>query len=561
MLANLKIENVAVIERAELDFERGLTILTGETGAGKSIIIDSINAILGERTSKDLVRTGAQSARVTAVFNDVSPKLRPLLDDFGVDFDDDGTVIIQRTVSADGRSTCRINGCTVTVSMLRSIGVELINIHGQHDSQALLNSDNHCGYIDLLAENAELLDDYKHLYADMRSLEKKIAALTTNEDERLRRQEFLKYQIDELEAAQLQVGEKEDLLHSRARWQDSEKIQQLLHNTYTALSGGEEFAGASGLIYDASRGLSELKKYFAELEDVHDSLNELMYVVDECSTRLSRLISSYEYDTVDIDAIEQRLDLIFRLSRKYGDTEEEMLAYLEKISAEYENLMFGDEQLEALAIELEKQKQLVFAKAAELTESRLNAAREFSAQVMSKLRKLDMPSLVLDVDVQSVQPGPDGADKVSFLISPNPGEAPKPLSKIASGGELSRIMLAIKTVLNGKDGIETMIFDEIDAGVSGSAAGRIAETLKDVSVNGQVICVTHLARIAAYADQHYFIDKVSDSVSTKTQVTLLDLDARKREIARIIGGEVITDLSLENANEMLVHALKYTTES
>lgn len=552
MLAQLKIENVAVIEKAEISFENGFSVLTGETGAGKSIIIDSINAVLGERTSKELVRTGAAQARVSALFYSPTSQVTEKLEELGVESEADGSIVIQRVISFDGRSICRVNGSTVTVSMLRSLGRLLINIHGQHDSQALLDSCAHCAYLDLLAQNGGLLNAYRAEYEKVRATRKRIAELSENEEERQRKLDYIRFQIDELTAAQLTPGETEQLQEQKKRYLDSERIQQLLHSVHDALDGCDGYEGASDLLYTASEGLDSLKKYYSELSDAAEATREYIYSIREYSQLLSELLSDFEYNTIDIDYVESRLDVLWRLSKKYGATEDEMLERLGKLQAEYESLQCSDEELAQLSSLLQQQEELMMKAGEKLTLSRREAATDFSVQVMRHLGQLDMPGVVLKVERTEIPPSPDGLDSVCFLISPNPGEVPKPLSKIASGGELSRIMLAFKSVFAGRDSISTMIFDEIDTGVSGSAAGKMARKLRALSRGGrQVICVTHLARLAAYADSHYYIDKTTDGVSTKTRVTLLNREQRITEIARIIGGEAVSEAARINAEEML----------
>lgn len=552
MLTSLQIENIAVIEKAEISFNKGLNVLTGETGAGKSIIIDSINAVLGERTTRELVRSGAPSAKVSALFFEISRPAMQVLESFGIEPEEDGNLLIQRSISADGRSVCRINGKTATVSMLRQIGGELINIHGQHDSQSLLSPDKHLGFIDALAQDSKLLEQYHSLYAAYVKVRRALNELQMDEEEKLRKTDLLRFQIDELESANLQIGEQERLIQERARCLNAEKILQSLRRAYDAINGTEETLGALQLFTDAAASLQEAARYDAAVEKTAQEVLYLSYNVEAYTDEIRNAFDSLSYDPGDLERIEERLDQLYKLSRKYGETEEEMIAYLENAQKELDEIAFSEERTEALHGERRELVRKIKALAVTLSEVRRQSGELFTKQVEEELAYLDMPHVHFLVRHEQVKPGPNGADEIEFLISANPGEPPRPLAKIASGGELSRIMLAIKNVLSGSDEIGTLIFDEIDTGVSGRAAQKIALKLKQVSAGRQVICVTHLAQIAAQADCHLLIQKTVREEKTYTQVDVLDFEGRKRELARIMGGmEEITPLQLQSAEELL----------
>lgn len=552
MLTSLQIENIAVIEKAEITFDKGLNILTGETGAGKSIIIDSINAVLGERTTRELVRTGAPFAKVSALFFGLSHAAEQVLKSLDLEPEEDGSLLIQRSISSDGRSACRINGQTATVSMLRQLGGELINIHGQHDSQSLLSSEKHIGFIDALAQDEALLEEYHGLYAAYVKIRRALNELQMDEEEKLRKIDLLRFQIDELEAANLQIGERETLTQERTRCLNAEKILQSLRLAYDAINGTEETAGASQLLTDAAAGLQDAARYYGAIESTAQEMLDLSYNLESYADEIRNAFDTLSYDPGDLEQIEERLDLLYMLSRKYGETEEEMLAYLEKARAELDEITFSEERVQKLDEERREIVRKIKALAATLSDVRRQAGERFAKQVEAELSYLDMPHVRFIVHHEQVKPGPNGADEIEFLISANPGEPPRPLAKIASGGELSRIMLAIKNVLSGSDEIGTLIFDEIDTGVSGRAAQKIALKLKQVSAGRQVICVTHLAQIAAQADCHLLIQKTVRDDQTYTQVDALDFEGRKREIARIMGGmDEITPLQLQSAEELL----------
>ena len=551
MLSNLKIENVAVIEKADIAFENGLNILTGETGAGKSIVIDSINAVLGERTSKDIVRDGTSAAKVSAFFENISKEASNILNEIEVPQEDDGSLLITRTITADGRSSCRINGQPATVSMLRQLGRELITICGQHDSQHLLQKETHIGYIDFLANLTADLDEYREIYHLLSAKEKELSQMRQNSFDKQQRLEFLQYQINEIENARITVGEREMLTEEKKRIQNKEKIADALYRAQMTINGDENTAGLTGALYSLSSYLAQLSDYHSDFSSYAETVDNFRYELEDCLSAVSDEISALDCDDADINSIEERLDILYRLSRKYGETEEDILAYYDKISEEYESIESSDAREEKLLKEIEKLKEKLYEKALYISERRKKFAKSFENQVKDELSYLDMPSARFEVSFTDVEPDLNGIDDVEFLISANSGQTPKPLSKIASGGELSRTMLAIKCVLSSAESTDTMIFDELDTGVSGRAAHKIAYKLKHLSSERQILCVTHLAQIAASADNHLFIEKNSADGNTFTEVTKLIDDERIREIARIIGGDVITKTTMMSACELI----------
>lgn len=551
MLQNLKIENVAIIEKADISFERGLNIMTGETGAGKSIIIDSINAVLGERTSKELVRTGSAKASVTAEFRINNSAFDSMLEELGIEPEADGTLLIRRTIGADGKNTCRINGIPVTVSMLKTVGRELINIHGQHDSQRLLNPESHCDFIDKMADIDALLAEYREAFYSLVELRHEISGLVTDDEEKNRKIELLTYQIDEIENANLNPGEMEELKALRTLHRNSEKIIDSLNAAYSLINGYNEAAGALQQIKMCFNQLDGVSQYHSVIEDSANKLRELSYQLEDVQENLSSTIDELDYDPAYAQAVEDRLDYLNRLSRKYGADEDAMLEFCEKCKKELQEIEFSDERLIQLKQEQKKIKQKVVALSEKLTQRRTSTAADFAKKVEAELKFLDMPNVQFAVEIRPINLTENGADEIEFLISPNLGETKKPLAKIASGGELSRVMLAIKNVLSDKDEIDTLIFDEIDAGVSGRAATKLGKKLSEVSKGRQVICVTHLAQIAAQADHHFEISKASHDGKTYTSVVPLDFEGRKHELARIIGSGEITQTQLNMAEELL----------
>ena len=550
MLTSLKIENVAIIESAAIEFGCGLNVLTGETGAGKSIVIDSINAILGERTSREIIRTGAQSAKVYAVFEDVNENVKAFLDENGIDCED-GVLIINRTLNRDGKNICRLNGAPVTVSMLRELGGELIDIHGQHDSQSLLSPEKHCGFVDGFAENSGLISDYREKYRRLCEIRNSLKKLTTDESSKSQRIDFLTYQIDELEKSDITPGERDELKARKALINNSQKVMESLNTAYMALKA--DGAGID-MISNAETEIANASEYMDSLGEASEKITDIRYELDDIAELVRDAMSEIEYDPSELDDIEERLDLLYRLSKKYGETEEDMLEYLAKAREELESISFSEEKVR----ELQKQEKTALveteAAADRLTKSRKTAGEKLSRAICSELEFLDMPNVRFVVKLEDIGLTENGRDGVEFLISANVGEEPKPLAKIASGGELSRIMLAIKNVLAETDGVDTMIFDEIDTGVSGRAAQKIAMKLRSASKGRQVICVTHLAQIAAQGDVHLYISKSVSDGKTYTNIKSLIEEERVSEIARIMGGMEITQLQLESARELLGNA-------
>ena len=550
MLTSLKIENVAIIESAAIEFGCGLNVLTGETGAGKSIIIDSINAILGERTSRDIIRTGTDSAKVYAVFEEISDSAKIILEENGIDCEDD-VLIVNRTINRDGRNVCRINGTPVTVNMLKAVTGELLDIHGQHDNQALLNPDKHCDFIDAFADCNELVESYRKSYSELCDVRRKLASFRTDESEKERRIDLLKYQIDEIEMADITVGEREELTERKNFINNSQKILNAVNSAYNILKSDN---GGYDCISEAVYEVEKAEPYFSALTPVLEQLNNIKYEIDDVAETLRDKLSELDVNEYELDEIESRLDLLYRLSRKYGETEEDIISYLESAREELDNITFSDEKIRLLTLRAEELTAETSVLAEKLTNVRIETGKKLSSLISDELEFLDMPNVSFVVSRKETALNENGADEIEFLISANAGELPKPLAKIASGGELSRIMLAIKNVLADADNIGTMIFDEIDTGVSGRAAQKIALKLHQVSEGRQVICVTHLAQIAAQGDVHLFISKSVRDGKTYTQVKSLLNENRVEEIARIMGGIEITDLQLQSAREMLEKA-------
>ncbi len=548
MLIGLKIENIAVIEGAELNFESGLNVMTGETGAGKSIIIDAINAVRGERASRELIRNGAEDAKVYASFADISPETENLLDDMGIEKMPDKTLVLSRSMNTAGRNSCRINGCPATVSALKEIGATLIDIHGQHDNQALLSPDKHLGFIDKLAENDALRAEYKKVFSRLISVKKELDSLYDSRDEKASRLSYLSFQIEEISAAGLKIGEREELSKEKELLSHSGKVKKALEKAYSALSAEN---GLVAGIEECAESVEEAAVYYGDAEKASKDIRGLFYELSDCSAEIRRLADGFDYDPERMAQIDERLDFLYRLSMKYGADEAGILDKYEKMLEEKESIEISDDRIAELETQLYALSDEIKILSARLTESRMKAAKKFEKDVAAELAYLDMPKVRFVVDRKQTSLSSRGADAIEFLLSANPGQEPKPIAKTASGGELSRIMLAIKNVLSDRDSIGTMIFDEIDTGVSGSAAEKIALKLYEVSKGRQVICVTHLARIAAQADAHFKIEKSVKNNKTFTDVKPLDEESRAYEIARITAGDAITALQLDSAREML----------
>ena len=547
MLSLLHIENIAVIECADITFDAGFNILTGETGAGKSIVIDAISAILGERAYRDMIRTGTNKASVRAVFTNV-PKFSWFADN-GVEYDPE--TIIQREVYLDGKNICRVNGTLVTVSILRKLGIQLINIHGQHDSASLFDESNHLQFLDAFAENDSLRDVYTEKYETVAKLRREIERLHMDESEKLRRMETLRYQIDEISKANLQAGEDEALEQRRKVLQNAEKLSDGIHTAVDCLYGSEDSDGAASLLAEAERELARLSRYTDAYNDLHDKVADLMYQVQDVAEELRDARDDLSYSADELEQIESRLDIIHRLRRKYGATCEDILQYLENAQNELDEIEFADDHVERLKTKCQKAEKQAWDAAISLRNNRLAAADALSKRILTELAQLDMPRVQFSCNFTETELSPIGVDTVAFYMSANAGEALKPLSKVASGGELARIMLAMKNVLAEQDQVATLIFDEVDTGVSGRAAQKVAEKLRSVAKTKQVLCVTHLPQLAALANTHLLIAKEERQGRTYTTVTPLDLDGRKRELARIIGGTNITEITLKSAEEML----------
>ena len=552
MLSNLQIENIAVIKSASIDFENGFNVMTGETGAGKSIVIDSLNAILGERTSRELIRSGADSASVCAEFQNVGDNVKNELEKLGIEKDD--TLIVSRKLTPDGKNVCRINGMPATVSMLKALGVQLVNIHGQLDNQSLLSPETHCSFIDKLAGSGRELNEFKELYSLYIKKENELKSLNTDENEKNRRLDILNYQIEEIQKADIRPGEKDELTEKLGFLRNAEKVLDLLHTAYAALNGDGEMPGAADIAADAASKLLSAADYSSDFAETANGVNDAAMNLSAYTEELRDKIYSLDYDPNETERAEERLDVIYRLSQKYGDSEEDILAYLENAEKERDALSFSDERAEQLRAETEKAYNAALAAAKKLSEIRIEAGKKFSADVERELAFLNMPSVKFIVNDSVGELYENGIDNIEFLLSANAGEEPKPLSKIASGGELSRIMLAIKCVLSELDDIDTLIFDEIDSGVSGRAALKIAAKMKELSKTHQVICVTHLAQIAAFADEHKLISKEEKDGRTYTCITSLDYNGRKYELARIMGGLTVTQSILNSAEELLSSA-------
>lgn len=554
MLSSLKIENVAVIEKAEILFGRGLNILTGETGAGKSIVIDSINAVLGERTSRELIRDGADKAKVTAFFEEIPQSVLEKLREFDIECEDDNSLLISRIITLDGRNNCKINGQSVTVTMLKNIGRYLITICGQHDSQHLLMKDKHLGYIDSLADCQEYFDSYSKVFTEIKAIRKQLKNILSDESDKDRRLEYLEFQINELTNANIKCGEKDTLTEEKKKYHNKEKIFNSLNLCRNILNGNGEAVGILADIDILISALGELSQFDNKFFSFAETIEDIKYALYDCSDNVNACLSDIEENDIDINSVEERLDILYRLSKKYGNTEEEMLSYLDKITREYDEITFSDEKALALQEKYDSLSEDLFNQGCILSDCRKKSASVFEDEVTQDLHYLDMPGAAFTAEFKDAPATVTGIDDVEFLFTANPGQEPKPLAKIASGGELSRVMLAIRCVLSDRDSISSMVFDEIDTGVSGRAALKIAYKLHELSKSKQVLCVTHLAQIAAYADNHLYIKKTVEDDRTYTRVTELSYNERIQEIARIIGGDIITETTLKSAEEMIEFA-------
>ena len=549
MLSSLQIENVAVIQKANVHFEKGLNVLTGETGAGKSILIDSINAILGNRTSKDLVRTGAAKAVIRAAFEDVPPAVLDSLEKAG--YERSEALLLSREITAEGKSTCRINGMPATAAVLRELCGGLININGQHDSVGLLNPARHEGILDAYAQNSAEYQAYYAIYRELVSVKKALDAMITDESEKQRRIDLLSYQVQEIDDAGLTAGEEQTLESRRKVLTNASTIRDRIAQCYALLSGGDEAPGAVDLLGEASNAVDAAAQLDGELSAGAGQLLDLYYTAKDVAADLIGRLDAYDTNDAELDEIEQRIDLIYKLRRKYGDTVEDILAFGERARKELEMIQSSQERVEHLQKEQRRLYTLAREKAEALTQTRLKAFDELNKRISGTLDFLNMPGVRMTLRHSRGPLASHGQDSIEFYISTNPGEAPKPLAKIASGGELSRITLAIKNAMADKDAVPTVIYDEIDSGVSGKAASRIGEVLRQSAEGHQILCITHTAQIAALADCHLLIQKNITNERTYTEIHPLDENGRVEALARLISGDHVTELSLANAREML----------
>lgn len=557
MLQNLKISNIAIIKEAVIDFNNGLNVLTGETGAGKSIIIDAINAVLGERTSRELIRTGNEFAEVSALFSDINTGVKSVLEEIGIDGEEDGTLHIMRKIFADGKNVCKINGQSVTVSMLKKLGHTLINIHGQLDNQNLLNEDFHINYIDAFAQDDEYKNKYISAYNSFKDAERKYKAFIDNESEKARKIDILTYQIEEIEAADIKEGEYASLIKRRNFLQNVEALLSYVNAALQSLDGENGEGGAVSTVSFAASSVQNAAEYDDTLKSVAETLTDVSYSLSDCVSELNNFLFSADIDPKELDVIEERLSLLETIFKKYGENEEEVLKYFENAQKELEEITFSDQIKEKLKIAADEKRIMMQNAADKLSDIRNKASLKFAERVSKELSFLEMPSIVFKIVQNKTECNENGQDEIYFLISANVGEEPKALSKIASGGELSRVMLAIKNVLAAGDEIQTLIFDEIDTGVSGRTAQKIGIKLKEVSLDRQVLCVTHLAQIAAFADNHYLISKSEKDSKTFTSIQPLEYPEQINELSRIIGGIENTDISKQAAAELINYADNY----
>ena len=561
MLALLHIENIAVISSADISFAPGFNVLTGETGAGKSIVIDSIGAIIGERTSRDLIRTGAKSARVSAIFRGL-PAL-PWIAEQGLGPDENGELMLERVIQPDGKNVCRVNGRPILVTQLRELGRQLLNIHGQHDGQQLLDEECHLAYLDGFGGTGGALADFQTAYRKVQDVKKALGALRMDESEKARRIDTLTYQIGELERAELRAGEEEELTERRDVLRNAERITGAIEGARLALSGGDESEGAVSLLMTAEDCLTSGGRYSEGLAKLSAQAAELRYALDDLAEQVRDMESSLDFYPGELDEVEGRLDTLYRLKRKYGGSVDEMLDYLERCRTELDEIEFSEKRGQKLEEDLAKALKEAKGKGKTLSNERRNAAEELARRIQSELKQLDMPKVRFQVEF-APKPGEDGMDEtgmdeVRFLMSANVGEDLKPIQKIASGGELARIMLALKNVLAENDQVTTMVFDVVDTGVSGRAAQKVAEKLYEVARERQVLCVTHLPQIAAMGDVHFSVEKGEADGRTFTAVERLDRERRRQELARLTSGDRVTDTALSGAEELLSAAEQWKT--
>jgi len=559
MLEVLHIENIAVIQAADIVFGAGFNALTGETGAGKSIVVDAMGAVTGERASRELIRTGAASATVSAAFSGV--KDLPWFAENGLGPDENGDLLLQREILPDGKNLCRVNGRPVTVSQLKGLGRQLLNIHGQHDGQQLLDEGCHLGYLDRFGALEGPLAVYRESFGELKALDKKIDALRMDESEKARKMDTLQFQIGELERAELAPGEEEALKERREVLRNAADLSQAVQGARFALSGDEDTAGASALLMEAERALEAVAGVSTELDELRERLTDCRCQVQDAEDTARELGGGFDFEPGELDQIEGRLDLLYRLRRKYGETVEDMIDYLERCRRELDEIQFADDTLVRLQAQREKTLAEAQKRAEELSRARKKAGKALEERIQAELAQLDMPKVRFRVELDPVENetglNEDGADAVRFLMSANVGEDLKPIQKIASGGELSRIMLALKNVLAQDDDVGTLVFDEVDAGVSGRAAQKVAQKLAQVARHKQVLCVTHLPQLAAMADVHFSVEKGEKDGRTYTAVEALDRGKRQAELARLTAGEQITQAALDSAGELLDAAAAY----
>lgn len=554
MLNSLYIENIAVIEKTNIDFTKGFNVLTGETGAGKSIIIGSINALLGGRISKDMIRSGADTAFVSGSFTVTNNVVYDLLNKYGFDCEDDEELILQRKLTSSGKSSCRINGRPATLAILKEITAHLVNVHGQHESYNLMSPEKHITYIDSIGDLDSIKKEYRENLAILRECKRKLNNAQTDDSQRERQIDLLRYQINEIEEIDPKEGEYEQLTEERSKALNAQDIIKNISVAAAILSGGEDGSGCISLLKECSDYISEISEYMPQSENISRRISNVYYELQDCEEELSSLLDTVDTNPYRLEEIEERLDLLYKLSKKYGNTTEEILQFCENAKNELAQLEDYEFNLEHLQKEYNKYFQSTKALALQLSAKRKEISNEFMSRVKEEMTYLDMPNVNLKVNIERCPLNENGCDKLEFLISANPGEEPKSVSKIASGGELSRMMLAITNVIAANNIVATMIFDEVDTGISGSASQKVGYKLKALSATRQVICITHQAQIAALADTHFLIKKNVENNRTFTQVTPLNFKQRTHELARIIGGVSITELTLKHAEEMLIKA-------
>ena len=554
MLEVLHIENIAIIEEADIRFEAGFNALTGETGAGKSIVIDALSAVLGQRTSRELIRTGADKAFVSAIFSGVEPSL---LAELGITPEEDGSLLLQREIHSDGKSVCRIGGRPVTVGQLKALGSRLLNIHGQHDGQQLLDEEEHLRFLDSFGRTEHLFNAYTEKYNHFTEIQRKMQSLQMDESEKARRVDTLTYQIGELERAQLRAGEEEELSARRNLLRNAEKFISAVSEADYALNGDDSGDGALGLLRRAQDAIGAVRHLDDGYAALYQRLEALYSEAYDVAATVEDRRESFDFSPNELDEVESRMDQLYRLKKKYGPSVEDMLAYLERCRAELEQIEYAGDTLIRLERELAKAEQAALDAAERLSQGRRQAAEQLSAQILEELRQLDMGKIRFAADMAEKPLGPDGIDQVRFLMSANVGEELRPIHKIASGGELARIMLAMKNVLSEQDMVGTMVFDEVDTGVSGRAAQKVAEKMARISRRKQVLCVTHLPQLAAMADTHFSVEKGEQNGRTYTAVQRLDREQRRQELARLTGGSHVSQTMLDGAEELLAEAEKF----